>query len=33
MIDMASRILDKDGDGSTMDDLASMAFGYFTNRK
>ncbi len=33
MVDMASRILDKDGDGSAMDDLASMAFGYFTNRK
>lgn len=30
MIDMASRILDKDGDGSAMDDLASMAFSYFT---
>ena len=33
MVDMASRILDKDGDGSAMDDLASMAFGYFTNKK
>ncbi len=33
MIDMVTRILDKDGDGSAMDDLASMAFGYFTNRK
>lgn len=26
-------ILDRDGDGSTMDDLASMAFNYMTNRK
>ncbi len=29
MMDMASRILDKDGDGSAMDDLASMAANYF----
>lgn len=29
MIDMASRWLDKDGDGSAVDDLASMAAGYF----
>jgi hypothetical protein len=29
MMDMASRMLDKDGDGSAMDDLASMAAGYF----
>lgn len=29
MIDMASRMLDKDGDGSALDDLASMAAGYF----
>lgn len=29
MIDMASKWLDKDGDGSAMDDLASMAAGYF----
>lgn len=29
MIDMASAWLDKDGDGSAMDDLASMAAGYF----
>ena len=26
-------ILDRDGDGSAMDDLASMAFNYMTNRK
>ena len=29
MIDMASRILDSDGDGSALDDLASMAANYF----
>lgn len=29
MIDMATRILDSDGDGSALDDLASMAAGYF----
>lgn len=29
MMDMASSMLDKDGDGSAMDDLASMAAGYF----
>lgn len=29
MMDMASRILDKDGDGSALDDLASMAANYF----
>lgn len=29
MIDMASRVLDSDGDGSAMDDLASMAANYF----
>ncbi|MGI8669845.1 MAG: DUF937 domain-containing protein [Aridibacter sp.] len=29
MWDMASRMLDSDGDGSSMDDLASMAAGYF----
>lgn len=29
MIDLASRWLDKDGDGSAIDDLASMAAGYF----
>lgn len=33
MIDMATNYLDKDGDGSAMDDLASMAFGYVTGRK
>jgi hypothetical protein len=26
-------ILDRDGDGSTMDDIASMAFNYMTNRR
>jgi len=30
MIDMASRMLDQDGDGSALDDLASMAAGYFS---
>ena len=29
MLDMASRILYSDGDGSALDDLASMAAGYF----
>lgn len=29
MIDLASRMLDRDGDGSALDDLASMAAGYF----
>ncbi|MEZ5305882.1 MAG: DUF937 domain-containing protein [Pyrinomonadaceae bacterium] len=29
MIDLASRMLDSDGDGSALDDLASMAAGYF----
>ncbi|NNE66818.1 MAG: DUF937 domain-containing protein [Pyrinomonadaceae bacterium] len=29
MIDMASRMLDSDGDGSALDDLAAMAAGYF----
>lgn len=29
MMDMASRILDQDGDGSALDDLASMAANYF----
>ena len=29
MMDMASRMLDQDGDGSAMDDLASMAANYF----
>ncbi|MEZ5344602.1 MAG: DUF937 domain-containing protein [Pyrinomonadaceae bacterium] len=32
MMDLASRMLDRDGDGSALDDLASMAAGYFTNR-
>jgi len=32
MMDMASSYLDKDGDGSSMDDIASMAFNYIKNR-
>lgn len=32
MLDMASNMLDSDGDGSVMDDIASMAFGYFTRK-
>lgn len=32
MIDMASSYLDKDRDGSAMDDIASMAFNYIKNR-
>lgn len=32
MIDMASNVLDKDRDGSAMDDIASMAFKYMTNK-
>ena len=28
MLDMASSMLDSDGDGSVMDDIASMAFKY-----
>jgi hypothetical protein len=32
MFDMASRMLDKDGDGSAMDDIASMAFKYMTGK-
>jgi hypothetical protein len=28
-----SSILDRDGDGSSMDDIASMAMGYMTNRR
>jgi hypothetical protein len=32
MMDMASGILDRDGDGSSMDDIASMAFNYIKNR-
>ena len=31
-IDMASSALDRDGDGSAMDDIASMAYKYMTNR-
>jgi len=30
---LINSILDRDGDGSAMDDLASMAFNYVTNRK
>lgn len=33
MIDMASNMLDSDRDGSAMDDIASMAFKYMTNRQ
>lgn len=33
MTDMASSMLDRDGDGSSMDDIASMAFNYMTNRR
>jgi hypothetical protein len=32
MIDMASSMLDSDRDGSAMDDIASMAFKYITNK-
>lgn len=32
MIDMATNALDSDRDGSSMDDIASMAFKYMTNR-
>jgi hypothetical protein len=32
MMDMVSGLLDKDNDGSTMDDLASMAASYFQRR-
>jgi len=32
MIDMASNMLDSDHDGSAMDDIASMAFKYMTNK-
>ncbi|MEP6704011.1 MAG: DUF937 domain-containing protein, partial [Acidobacteriota bacterium] len=32
VVDMASSYLDKDGDGSSMDDIASMAFNYIKNR-
>lgn len=32
MIDMASNILDKDRDGSSLDDIASIAFNYITKK-
>lgn len=32
MVDMASSMLDRDHDGSAMDDIASMAFNYFTKK-
>lgn len=32
MIDMATSALDRDGDGSVMDDIASMAFNYITKK-
>lgn len=32
MLDMASSALDRDGDGSAIDDIASMAFNYLRNR-
>ncbi len=32
MMDMASSYLDKDGDGSSMDDIASMAMNYIRNK-
>ena len=32
MIDMASNMLDKDRDGSSLDDIASMAFNYITKK-
>jgi hypothetical protein len=32
MVDMASSMLDKDRDGSSMDDIASMALDYFTKK-
>ncbi len=32
MIDMATSALDRDGDGSSMDDIASMAFNYITKK-
>lgn len=32
MIDMASNMLDSDHDGSALDDIASMAFKYMTNK-
>jgi len=32
MTDMASSMLDRDGDGSSLDDIASMAFNYFNKK-
>ena len=32
VLDMASNALDRDHDGSAIDDIASMAFKYFTNK-
>jgi hypothetical protein len=32
MMDMASSMLDRDGDGSSLDDIASMAFNYITKK-
>jgi len=32
MMDMASGALDRDGDGSSLDDIASMAFNYINKR-
>ncbi|MBK9164997.1 MAG: DUF937 domain-containing protein [Acidobacteria bacterium] len=32
MIDLATSMLDRDGDGSSMDDIASMALNYMTKR-
>lgn len=32
MLDMASNMLDRDGDGSSLDDIASMAMGYFNKK-
>ena len=32
MMDMASGMLDRDGDGSSLDDIASMAFNYINKR-
>lgn len=32
MMDMASSMLDRDGDGSSLDDIASMAMKYMSNR-
>lgn len=32
MMDMASSMLDRDGDGSSLDDIASMAMNYMRNR-